>query len=97
MTCIRLSLIGKNNMQKRAFTLVELIVAISILSLIMVAVFEVYANIISLNKRLELDRLLQENSRLITETVAKDVRSSGMDFSYYDNSDASKTLGYTSS
>ena len=80
-------------MRKNAFTLVELLVAISILSLIMVSVFEVYSNILSLNKKLELDRILQENSRLITETVAKDIRSNGVDFGYY----AESGLGYSGS
>lgn len=84
-------------MRKSAFTLIELLVAISILSIIMVSVFEVYSNILSLNKRLELDRILQENSRLITETVAKDIRSNGVNFAYYDGSESSKRLDYSGS
>ena len=70
-------------MNKQAFTLIEIIVALTILSLVMVSVFEIYSNIIALNKRLEVSRNLQENARNITETIAKDVRENGIAFGCY--------------
>jgi len=68
-------------MQKKGFTLVELVVAITILGLIMVSVFTIYINLINVNRKLEQTRILQENTRMITEKIATDVREKGIDFS----------------
>lgn len=57
-----------------AFTLIELIVSITILSVILLSVFEIYNNILQINKRLEVMRIVQENIRNITEQIAGDVR-----------------------
>lgn len=57
-----------------AFTLIELVVSITILSVIMLSVFMVYSNLIQINKRLEAMRILQENIRNITEQMASDIR-----------------------
>lgn len=58
----------------RGFTLIELVVAITILSVIMLSVFTIYSNIIQINKRLEVMRVVQENVRNITEQMASDIR-----------------------
>lgn len=58
----------------RAFTLIELVVSITILSVIMLSVFMIYSNLIQINKRLEALRIVQENIRNITEQIASDVR-----------------------
>ncbi len=67
-------------MRKKGFTLVELVVAITILGLIMVSVFTIYINLINVNRKLEQTRILQENTRMITEKIATDVREKGIDF-----------------
>lgn len=74
----------KNN---KAFTLIELIIAITMLSIIMLSIFTIYFNIINANKKLELTRILQENSRNITENIAKDIREKGIDYVYHRNYD----------
>ncbi len=79
------------------FTLIELIVSITILSVIFLSVFEIYGNILQVNKRLEIMRIVQENVRSITEQIATDVREKGIDFRYYDGSIAEKTNNYTGS
>lgn len=58
----------------QAFTLIELVVSITILSVILLSVFEIYNNILQINKRLEVMRIVQENVRNITEQIASDVR-----------------------
>jgi len=58
----------------QAFTLIELIVSITILSVIMLSVFVIYSNFIQVNRRLEGMRIVQENIRNITEKIATDVR-----------------------
>lgn len=79
----------------RAFTLVELVVSITILSVIMLSVFMIYSNILQINKRLEAMRMVQEDIRNITEQIASDVRESGIDFGYYDNSASLRTNHYS--
>jgi hypothetical protein len=60
----------------------------TILSIVLVSVFEVYSNIIVMSKRLELSRGLQQNARTIVETIAKDVREGGIAFECYNPSSA---------
>jgi len=78
-----------------AFTLIELIVSITILSVIMLSVFEIYSNILQINKRLEVMRTVQENVRNITEQIASDIREKWIDFAYYDWFSPEKTNNYT--
>lgn len=80
-----------------AFTLIELIVSVTILSVIMLSVFVIYSNLIQVNRRLEDMRIVQENIRNITEKIATDVREKGIDFSYYNGENAEKTNKYTGS
>lgn len=65
------------------FTLIEVIVSMTILSIVLVSVFGVYSNIVVMSKRLELSRGLQQNARTIVETIAKDVREGGIAFECY--------------
>ena len=65
------------------FTLIEIIVAITILAIVLVSVFEIYSQIITTSKRLELARGLQQNTRTITESIASEVRSNGIAFECY--------------
>ncbi len=84
-------------LSNKAFTLVELVVSITILSVILLSVFDIYSNILSVNKRLEVMRIVQENVRNITEQIAVDIREKGIDFSYYDGSSNEKTNNYSGS
>ncbi len=78
-------------MNKKAFTLIEIIIAVTILSFVMVSVFGIYSNIINLNKRLSVARSLQENARNVTEIIAKDIRDNGIAFACYDQMNAVAT------
>jgi prepilin-type N-terminal cleavage/methylation domain-containing protein len=67
----------------KGFTLVEIIVAVTILAVVLVSVFEIYSQIITTSKRLELARGLQQNTRTITESIASEVRNNGIAFECY--------------
>ncbi len=56
------------------FTLIELVVSVTILSIIMLSVFVVYSDLIQVNKRLEALRMVGEDTRVVTEKIATDVR-----------------------
>ena len=60
--------------KQEAFTLIELVVSITILSVILLSVFMIYSNLIQVNRRLEVIRIVQENIRNVTEQMASDIR-----------------------
>jgi type II secretory pathway component PulJ len=43
----------------------------------MVSAFEVYTQVMTLSRKLEVQREVQESARAITEAIAKDVREKG--------------------
>lgn len=80
-----------------AFTLIELVVSVTILSIIMLSVFVVYSDLIQVNKRLEALRMVGEDMRTVTEKIASDVREKWIDFTYYDWSSVERTSAYSGS
>jgi len=64
----------KKYIKNKAFTLIEVIVSVSIMSLIMVSVFSIFALAWDLNNKIDVTRLMQENIKNITEKIAEDVR-----------------------
>lgn len=73
----------KNFKLKHAFTLIELIIAITILSIIMISIFNVYSNIINANNKVKISIILQENTKNIIENIATAIREKWIDFLYY--------------
>ncbi len=56
------------------FTLIELVVSITILSIIMVSVFTIFKLASDLNNKVDISRAMQENTKNIVETLAEDLR-----------------------
>lgn len=77
------------------FTLIELIVSITILSIIMLTIFSIYSNVVQVSKKLELYRYLQQNIRSITELLANDIREKWVDYARYNNP-SEKSINYSS-
>lgn len=64
-----------NNITKQAwFTLIELIVSITIFWIIMVAVISIFLFSSQMSARVELNRLMQENIKNVVEDIAEEVR-----------------------
>jgi prepilin-type N-terminal cleavage/methylation domain-containing protein len=59
----------------RAFTLVEMIVSITILSLIMISLIAVYVITSDVALRSEINRAMQENLKTATEQISEDLRN----------------------
>ena len=59
---------------KKAFTLIEVIVSITILSMILVSVFAVFFLASDLSNKADVNRLMQEKIKNIVETISEDVR-----------------------
>lgn len=64
----------KNN----AFTLIEVIVSITILSIVLVSVFAVFFLASDLSNKADVNRLMQENIKNIVETISEDVRKNSI-------------------
>jgi len=62
---------------------------------VMVSVFLAYSGIINLNRKLEISRILQENTRNSTEMIALAIREYGIDFSFFNGSSIDKVNHYT--
>ena len=60
------------------FTLVEIIVAITIMSIIMVSVMFIFVNSTQLSMKVDINRVLQENSKNIIETISEDLRKNDL-------------------
>lgn len=61
------------------FTLIELIVSITIFSVIMVSVMAIFLFASQMSTRVELNRTMQENIKNVLEDIAEQVRSSGIE------------------
>lgn len=60
------------------FTLIELVIAITVLSIIMTSVFVSFMLAADLNNKTDISRALQENIKNIVETLGEDVRKNGI-------------------
>lgn len=69
---------------RKGFTLVEMMIGVAILSVMTVALFEVYSSVSVANRRLDRSRELTSAVRIVTEEIARDVKDRGIDFSAYD-------------
>lgn len=57
-----------------AFTLIEIVVSITILSIIMVSVIMIFINFSDISSKSEINRAMQENIKNVIETISEDVR-----------------------
>lgn len=67
-------MINKKLNINKAFTLIEIIVAITIFSIMMTSVIFIFVNSSQLSLKIDINRTLQENSKNIIETIAEDLR-----------------------
>lgn len=65
----------KFNHKKSWFTLIELIVSITILWIIMSSIFAIFQLSASLNNKIDISRSMQENSKNIIELISEDIKT----------------------
>ena len=63
---------------RAGFTLIELMIAMTIFAVMSVIVMSVYLNMMTTSRRLSLERHMTETARQITEKIAEDVREYGI-------------------
>ena len=59
---------------KGAFTLVEILVSITILSIIMISVVSIFVSATDISLKSDINRSMQENIKNVVETIANDLR-----------------------
>ena len=75
----------KNNILKkqRGFTLMEVLVSMSIFVIVMLASFTIYAAILKASQRTTAYTRIQQEAQLIMEVLAKKIRTTRVDYQYY--------------
>lgn len=63
---------------RAGFTLVELLIAMTIMSIMGAMTILVYFNVTENSRRLQMAREISETARQITERIAQDVRENGI-------------------
>ena len=65
----------KNSIVKNIwFTLVEILVSITVLSIIMISVMSIFVSATDISLKSDINRIMQENIKNVVETIAEDVR-----------------------
>ncbi len=59
---------------KKAFTVIEVLVAVTILSIIMISVMQIYISSSDISLKTDINRSMQENIKNAIETIAEDIR-----------------------
>lgn len=68
----------KHSSQSFGFTLIEVLVSMTILAIIMVSIISIFYSSSQVSLKIDINRSLQENIKNITETIAEDIRNSGI-------------------
>jgi prepilin-type N-terminal cleavage/methylation domain-containing protein len=75
----------KNNLKKKGFTLVEIILASSIFAVVGLIAVTVFVNILRIQQRVSLENALYEDARFMMERIAREIRTNTVDYEEYYN------------
>jgi prepilin-type N-terminal cleavage/methylation domain-containing protein len=67
-----MKIFNKNHL---AFTLIEVIVAVTILSIILISVMSIYITSTDINLKTDITRALQQNVKSVVEVISEDIRT----------------------
>lgn len=71
----------KNNiLHKQAFTLVEILIAITIFSIIMVSILMIYVTATDISKKYDINREMRNNIKSVVENIAEEVRKNDIEW-----------------
>jgi len=71
---------------RSAFTLVEVLVSMTILAIVMVSILMIYALSVQVAMKADLNREMQQNIKSVVETLATDIRKNGIKWTSIDYS-----------
>ncbi len=67
-----------NKLHFKAFTLVEVLVSITIFSIMVISIIWIYIVSTDITMKSDINRMMQENIKNVTNTIAEDVRKNGI-------------------
>lgn len=70
------------------FTLVEILVSLTLLGIILVSVMLIFTNSVRISSKSEVNRMMQENVKNVTEAISEDIRNNGILWVSVDSTDA---------
>jgi prepilin-type N-terminal cleavage/methylation domain-containing protein len=76
----------KNPTNTAAFTLIEIIIAMSIFGIMMISVLSIFLFSSQMSTRVEMNRIMQENIKNVTQDIAENIRKSSLANVIHDNS-----------
>ena len=71
--------------EKKAFTLVEVLIAASIFTIVSLIAIIVFVNVIRIQRRVALENAIYEDARVMMERIAREVRENTVDYEEYYN------------
>ncbi|MCC6643507.1 type II secretion system protein, partial [Candidatus Peregrinibacteria bacterium] len=80
--------------KKRGFTLIEVLVAVSLFGAVGMMVITVFFNIIRIQGRLALENAIYEDARFMMERMARSIRNNAVDYEEYFNKKAKPGTPY---
>lgn len=78
---------------RRAFTLIEVLIAASIFTIVSLIAINVFVNVIRVQRRVSLENAVNEDARVMMERIAREVRANTVDFEEYYNKAADFEMG----
>ncbi len=81
--------------KKKAFTLIEIIVAITITSMVLISIVQIFIFSWMFAKKIDSSRMMQENIKNFTEIIAEDVRNNWIDLTNTGSKETLKTWTWT--
>lgn len=79
-----------------AFTLVEVLIAASIFTIVSLIGINVFVNVIRIQKRVALENAIYEDARVMMERIAREIRSNTVDYEEYYNKAMDQEAGFSS-
>ena len=67
-------------MNRKWFTLVEIMVAITIFMIVMISVMQIFGISANLTNKVDINRQMQENIKNLTETISEDIRNNKIEW-----------------
>jgi prepilin-type N-terminal cleavage/methylation domain-containing protein len=68
----------KIKLHNQAFTLIEVIVSITIFSIMMISIIWIYITSSDITMKSDINRMMQENLKNVSNTIAEDIRKNGI-------------------
>ena len=82
--------------KRRAFTLVEVLIAASIFTIVSLIGINVFVNVIRIQRRVTLENAIYEDARVMMERIAREIRSNTVDYEEYYNKAMDQEAGFGS-